>query len=103
MTPTIENATITLSSTTGKVYYISPNEGYVLHDARNDYQAADEYGEPLFDENGEPVMMPGYVSGTTTVPVTYDFVTNPWGFYAVPEDSVPADSIFGGGDAPEIM
>ena len=88
-----------------KVYVIGAIDGYVLHDKSYDFGALDpEFGGPLFDEEGNEVMLPGYTSGTVTCAANYNFVTNPREFYAVPEDSVPADQIFGGtGGNHEIM
>ena len=76
-------------------YTIRAVDGYVLHDKRNDWED--------MDENGDPVLMLGYAIGTVTCAASYDFETNPWEFYAVPEDSVPADQIFGVGNQTEIM
>lgn len=81
-----------------KQYTIKPIEGYVLHDNTLDYQTADpETGEPLFDENGNELITQGFASGEKTCAATYNFVTNPREFFTVPESSVPADQIFGGG------
>lgn len=81
-----------------KVYTIKPVDGYVLHDNTLDYEAIDPVvGGPLFDENGEVVMLEGYASGEKTCAANYDFVANPRGFYAKLESEVPADQIFGGG------
>lgn len=67
-------------------YLISACEGYVLHDKMLDIEEFDETtGEPT----GNIIL--GYYAGTRTVPVSYDFTTNPREFYAVPEDSVPAE------------
>lgn len=103
----IENTTMKQGFVNGiaRQYHITPMEGYVLHDKRNDMEAFDEVtGMPLLDENGNPVMVLGYARGTVSCAASYDFETNPWEFYAVPADSVPADQIFGGVDSkPEIM
>ena len=73
-------------------YAIAPVEGYVLHDKNRDWYGFD----PITGElNAEPTL--GFTTGTTTCPADYDFTVNPREFYAVPEDSVPADQIFGGG------
>lgn len=80
-----------------KTYTIKAIDGYVLHDNTLDYPSTDaETGEPLFDENGNELITLGYAAGTTTCAASYNFVANPREFYAVPEDSVPADQIFGG-------
>lgn len=75
-----------------KAYYITPVDGYVLHDQKRDwYNEYDDMGNPI----GEPTL--GFTRGTATCEATYDFTANPREFYAVPETSVPADQIFGGG------
>lgn len=97
--PIIENTIMQKRFLDGvfKVYSIKAIDGYVLHDARLDYPSTDpETGEPLFDEDGNELITEGFAGGTVTCAASYDFTTNPWGFYAVPEDSVPADQIFGG-------
>lgn len=82
-----------------KQYTIKAIDGYVLHDKRLDYQAADPVtGDPMYDENGIEIMVEGFSAGTKTVAANYDFVVNPNEFYAVPETDVPVDSIFGGGN-----
>lgn len=92
MNTLIENTTMQKIFRDGvhRQYRISPVDSYVLHDKRNDWTEEDP-------ETLEERTVLGYVSGSTTCPASYDFVTNPWEFYAVPEDSVPADHIFGGG------
>lgn len=92
--PVIENATVTPAYNSNGVhtqYYISPNAGYVLHDNISDW--VDEYGE----------LKLGYVRGTVSCGVNYDFTANPREFYAVPEDSVPADQIFGVGSNDHVV
>ena len=85
-----------------KQYTIKAVDGYVLHDNTLDYQSTDpETGEPLFDENGNELITLGYATGTKTCAASYDFVANPREFYTVPENTVPADQIFGGGNEPE--
>lgn len=80
-----------------KVYTITPSEGYVLHDNALDFGALDpEIGGPLYDEDGNEVMLEGFTGGTCTCAAAYDFVANPRGFYAKLESEVPADQIFGG-------
>ena len=80
-------------------YYISPAEGYVVHDNRLDTHVLDEN----LMETGEIIL--GYSEGTKSVPASYDFVANPFEIYAVPRNSVPADQIFGGNTnpTPEVM
>ena len=102
----LENMTTLLENTTmqkvfinevHKQYYITPNDGYVLHD--NSYDSYEEY-----DENGngigEPIL--GYRTSTASCGVRQlvvddngNIVTNYYEFYAVPASSVPADQIFG--------
>lgn len=72
-------------------YSITPTAGYVLHDKRCDWTEED----PM---TGEEITILGYASGTVSCAASYDFASNPWEFYAVPEGSVPADQIFGGND-----
>ena len=103
VTPSIiENTTMrkVLMDGVHRLYEITPIDGYVLHDSRMD---SPEYDEETMTETG--ITLNGYRRSTASCPATYDFVTNPWGFYAVPESDVPADRIFGGGgnDNHEIM
>lgn len=81
-----------------KQYSITPNEGYVLHD-----NAYDVWYDIEGNELTEPIK--GYRRTTATCGANYDFVANPREFYAVPENEVPADQIFGGSgnNEPEIM
>jgi hypothetical protein len=65
-------------------YRISPIDGYVLHDNSGNWT----------DMDG--IEHEAYYTGTVSCAASYDFETNPREFYAVPEDSVPADQIFGG-------
>ena len=91
----IENTTMTklYRDDTFIAYKTTPIDGYVLHDNGFDiYTDFDMDGNPI----GEPIL--GYGRGTVSCPANYDFTANPREFYAVPEDSVPADQIFGGGD-----
>lgn len=97
----VENATVQkyINDTTGAhiSYFVTPNEGYVLHDKFRDWEDID----PI---TGEPSTYHlGYTRGTATCAPNYDFEANPREFYAVLASSVPADQIFGGGDNPEIM
>lgn len=77
-------------------YDITPNDGYVLHDAVWDVPVYDEEG----NETGDIVL--GYRTYTASVGANYDFDVNPRGFYAVLESSVPADQIFGVTTTPEV-
>jgi hypothetical protein len=88
--PQLENCTITTSSS-GRVYFVKANAGYLLHDREIDIVEIDNF------TNEEISRTPGYTSATCSVPVSYDWEANPREFYAVPRDSVPADQIFGGG------
>lgn len=100
--PIIENATVELSST-GRTYRIKANEGYVLHDGRRDFQATDAEGEPLFDENGEPIMVEAFTRLQISCSVSYDFTANPWNLYTKLESEVPPSQILGNNNNPEIM
>ena len=79
-------------------YLITAVDGYVLHD-----NLLDRYEDYDDDENPIGDLILGYYSGTRTVGANYDFTANPREFYAVPESSVPADRIFGGGNDHEAM
>lgn len=87
----IENATVKKAIRNGVFasYRVTPNDGYVLHDNERDWYNTD------METMGE-VLYLGYTTGTATCGANYDFTVNPREFYAVPEDSVPADQIFGG-------
>ena len=76
-----------------KVYRITPNEGYVLHDKDLDFTTPEDLENPV----------QGYTTGTCTCAAWYDFAANPREFFAVPADSVGADQIFGGDTDHEIM
>jgi hypothetical protein len=95
----IENTTMQLRvvNDTPRSYWITPVDGYVLHDTSYDYHEADENGNPT------GVVVLGYRTSTATCGANYDFTANPREFYAVPADSVPADQIFGGGGDHEVM
>ena len=93
----IENATVTKGIVDGvhRNYNIEPNEGFVLHDKGYDYLVVDEI-------TGEETLVLGYrrtVASCSKTQLVMDennnIVTNTREFYAVPEDSVPADQIFG--------
>ena len=61
-------------------YYITPNEGYVLHDKGLD---TPEYNEETFEETGNILL--GYRRTTASCAVSYDFEANPREFYTVLE------------------
>lgn len=88
----IENATVCKGIVDGvhRQYEITPNEGYVLHDNRRDWT-------PIDLDTMEETLYLGYTTGMASCAASYDFTENPREFYAVPQDSVPADQIFGGG------
>ena len=97
VTPIYENTTMQAyynSENVLKSYYISPIEGYVLHVNSYDTEVIDE-------ETGEPTgeIILGYIPypAFTSVWHTYDFVTNPFNIYAVPQDTVPENQIFNNG------
>lgn len=71
-----------------QAYYIAPISGYVLHDKARDWTDTD----PISMEETYKL---GFTRGTAGCAASYDFEANPREFYAVPEDSVPADQIFG--------
>lgn len=58
-------------------YWITPNDGYVLHDKNYDTQVIDEQG----NETGEVEL--GFREDTATVGAKYDFEKNENEFYAV--------------------
>ena len=90
---TIENAIVNEIRRNGEVigYSITPIDGYVLHDKQRDWY--NDYDE---DGNGIGEVYLGYTALGATCPANYDFAVNPREFYAVPENTVPADQIFGG-------
>lgn len=77
-----------------KGYRIYPIEGYVLHSTGYDVEVFDE---ETMEPTGE--ILPGFIPYPAFVQVgyNYDFEANPMQFYAVPQDSVPADQIFNNG------
>ena len=91
----IENATTKklLADGVHRTYNIKANDGYILHDKTLDCDIDIANGGIPLDE---PIL--GFTRGTVSCAASYDFTANPREFYAVPEDSVPADQIFGGGD-----
>lgn len=100
-TPIIPNTTMQIYTNGQGVdlaYYITPIEGYVIHDKARDFQAVDpDTFDPLFDENGDPIMVQGFTTATASCGLNYDFEANPREFFTKPENEVPADQIFGGG------
>ena len=88
----IANTTIQkrLADGVHRQYVVAPIDGYVLHDNRGCWTTIDE-------NMGEEVTLHAFYSGNCTTGATYDFVANPYEFYAVPETEAPADQIFGGG------
>lgn len=91
----IENTTMQIMNLDGvpKVYCITPNEGYVLHDNTYDFIELDADGNPI-----EETRILGYRTSTATCSVNYDFTANSRGFYTVLRSEVPENQIFGGGD-----
>ena len=87
----IENTTMLEKLRDGILYMyaLRATHGYVLHDKNADWTNVDPF-------TMEETYMLGYKRGTATCLATYDFVANPREFYTVPENSVPADQIFGG-------
>lgn len=94
----IENARVQQMVRDGvrRSFYITPNEGYVLHDNARDWTEID----PV---TMEEISKLGYTTGTASCGPTYDFTENPREFYTVLASEVPADQIFGGGDDHEAM
>lgn len=119
--PTLIENTITEkyinSSGVHKAYYISPVEGYVLHDNRCDNEVLDPVtlmptGEILYR----------YATGSTSVGKNYDFDTvvadtitdidgntiavnkvGAFEFFVVPASAIPENQIYGGGNDHEVM
>lgn len=81
-------------------YTIKPIEGYVLHDKRMDEEVIDPV---TMMPTGEVRL--GYRTAQASCNASYDFTVNPWEFYAVPRESVPADQIYGvgGNNEHEVM
>ena len=91
--PLIENTTMQKNFKDGvaTTYYITPSEGYVLHDK-------------MLDDEIDGVLVLGYRTATASCPVSYDFTANPREFYAVLASEVPEDQIFGDvTQKPEVM
>lgn len=89
----IENTTmrLRLNNDVPMSYWITPNEGYVLHD-----KGLDNWYDNDGNELDAPVL--GFRRTTATCGANYDFVANTREFYTVLESEVPADQIFGGGN-----
>lgn len=90
--PIIENTTMEKyvnSNGVERTYVIAPIDGYVLHDSRKDFTR--------LDENDEEILLEGFGRGSVSVPISYDFVVNPFNLYTKLVSEVPADQIFGGG------
>jgi hypothetical protein len=87
----IVNATVLKGFVDGvhKVYEITANDGYVLHDKLLDEEVIDPV---TLEPTGEIKL--GYYAGERSVAASYDFAANPREFYTVLENSVPADQIF---------
>lgn len=106
-TPIIENTTMQIySNDRGDVaYYITPVDGYVLHDNARDWEAFDEEtGDLIYDENGNTIIVQGFTQGTASCSINYDFNANPREFFTKLENEVPADQIFGvGNNEHEVM
>lgn len=97
--PIIENTTMQIYENNAGVqlvYRIYPVEGYVLHDSRKDYTDIDT-------ETGEEVVKEGFATYGVSVPISYDFVANPYNLYTKLASEVPADQIFGGNNEHEVM
>ena len=94
VTPTpIPNATVERGYSNGvhKIFRITPNEGYVLHDNAGDWTDIDL-------ETGAETEREAFYRGSCSCGANYDFVANPREFYTVLESGVPADQVFGGVD-----
>ena len=106
-------------------YMIKPVAGYAMHDIGYDTireeAVVDEYGNPVYDDYGIPMVSEAPVLGyrTTEGAVGHDYDWTPvemldeagntvtaYGerqFFCKPIDEVPADQIFGVTNPPEIM
>ena len=94
VTPIIENTTMKIyENSKGQqlTYNIAPIDGYVLHDSRKDWTDIDQ-------ETNEEILFGGFSTYGVSVPITYDFTTNPFNLYTKLASEVPADQIFGGGN-----
>ena len=97
MTTLLENTTMqkVFINEVHKQYYITPNDGYVLHDNRYD-----TYAE--YDENGNGVgdVILGYRTSTASCAVRKlvvddngNIVTNDYDFYAVPTENISKENV----------
>lgn len=98
-----------------KAYYITPIAGYVLHGKNRDWEDTDEEGNVIAVHQGFSRTMASCLANYDFTPLTVTYTdangnlasVTAYGaqreFYAVPEDSVPADHIFGVGSDHEIM
>lgn len=91
----LENTTMRKRVTDGvdKTYQITPIEGYLLHDSRAD--------DIDYDEEGNVINVTLRYKSSTSSCTIVQFNNNTYDIYAVPADSVPADSILsepGNGD-----
>lgn len=79
----IENTTMQKNFRDGvpTTYYITPKEGYFLHDKGLDTLEIDK---ETMTETGN--IIKGYRRSTASCSADYDFTENPREFYAVPED-----------------
>ena len=97
--PIIENTTMEKyvdGNGIERVYIIAPIEGYVIHNNARDWTEIDP-------ETNEEILFEGFTTGSVSVPITYDFVANPFNLYTKLASEVPADQIFGGGNNEEVM
>lgn len=95
VTPTpIENAIVEKGFSNGvhKIYRVQSASGYVLHDNRLDYTEID-------DVTLEETPKLGYTGQTVSCRYDYDFIANPFEFYAAPIDDIPENQIFGVGNS----
>lgn len=69
-------------------YYIYPVDGCVLHTKNFDKCVIDE---ETMEETGDILI--GYTRSSVMVGYNYDFKTNPFNIYAVPETELPDDGI----------
>lgn len=92
--PIIENTTMEKyidSNNVERAYYIYPIDGYVLHDSRKDWTDIDP-------ETNEEILFEGFSTYGVSVPITYNFTTNPFNLYTKLASEVPSDQIFGTGE-----
>lgn len=119
--PTLIENTITEkyinSAGVHKAYYITPNDGYVLHDNRCDEEILDPV---TFMPTGE--IRYRYATGSVSVSTNYDFDTvvadtitdisgntiavnkvGAFEFFAVPASAIPENQTYGGGNDHETI